>query len=196
MRKINLQTVPSYPATTLAGLMRAIVELFAAIESTTTVYVGERYLKQEGKPRRIVMVPDDGTVTGVLGIGETAAGAVVQTCTVYLWGAENAVDLDRYNDADALLARFVNALRRLAGSRVKDAPLTREKATDIVTFGEEYQLRFAYEREVAQDPEVWNYAIPAPSDPQLSPPPYDAPPGTPASTIAIDLSTVPQEPPS
>ena len=194
MRGFNLQTVPSYPATTLAGLMRAIVELFAAIEPGTPIYIGERYLKQEGRPRRIIMVPDDGTISGVLGIGETAAGGLTQTCTVYLWGAETGDDLDRYDDADALLGRFVNALKRLAGSRVKDAPLAREKDSNVVTFGEEYQIRFSYEREIPTDQEVWNYAIPAPSDPKLSPPPYDAPPGTPASTIAIDLSTVPEVP--
>ena len=194
MRKINLQSVPAYPTSTLADLLRAIVELFATVEPTTSIYIGERYLRQEGKPRRIVLVSDDGNLGPVLGVGEGTIGGVTLACTAYLWGAETSNDLDRYNDATLLLHRFVNALKRLAGARVKDAPITREKDTNIVTFGEEYQLRFSYEYGIPLDVEVWNYSIPTPSDEQLSPPPYDSPPGTPATTIAIDITVSPEEP--
>jgi len=190
---LNLQSVPSYPATTLAGVLRAVVALFVAMGDTTPIYVGERYLRQEGKPRRIILVPDDGEVSGVLGVGEGAVSSVVQTCTAYLWGAETADDLTRYDDADTLLDRFVNALVRCAVGRLKDAPLQRGKETDILTYGEEYRLRFGYEREIAKDQTVWNTAIP-PLVPQYNPPPFDAPPGTPASTIEIDLSTTPKDP--
>lgn len=194
MRKINLQAVPAYPASPLADLMRAIVDFFGTVEPTTTIFVGERYLKQEGKPRRIVLVPETGNFSGVLGVGEGSIGGLTMACTAYLWGAETASDLDRYDDATSLLHRFANVLKRIAGSRVKDAPIDRERGTNIETFGEEYQFRFSYEYGVPVDTEVWNYAIPAPSDPQLSPPPYNAPPGTPASTIAIDITVTPEEP--
>lgn len=194
MRKINLQSVEAYPTSPLPTLMRALFDFFAIVEPETKFYVGERYLKQEEAPRRIILVPDAGNFGGVIGAGEGTVGGLVMTCTAYLWGAETADDLDRYDDATALLHRFCNVLKRVAGSRVKDAPITREQATNVETFGEEYQVRFAYEYGIPTDVEVWNTAIPTPSDPQLSPPPYNSPPGTPASTIAIDITVTPQEP--
>lgn len=194
MRKINLQSVAAYPTSPLPDVLRAIVGIFSIVEPATPIFVGERYLRQEGKPRRIVLVPDDGNLGAVLGAGEGTVAGVTLACTAYLWGAETAADLDRYDDATSLLHRFVNVLKRVAGARVKDAPIEREKDTNIETFGEEYRLRFSYEYGIALDQEVWNCAIPTAADEQLSPPPYDSPPGTPASTIAIDITVSPEEP--
>ncbi len=189
----NLLPVAAVPATTLAGVLRAVVDLFAAMNDATPIHIGERYLRMEGKPRRIVIVPDDGDVSGVLGIGEGARASITQTATVFLWGAETGDDLRRYDDADALLDRFVNVLVRVAPGRLDSAPVQRGKDTDILTFGEEYRLRFSYKRQIPTDVAVWSAALPTPEDPNPNPPPFDAPPGTPESTIAIDLTTSPKE---
>jgi hypothetical protein len=191
----NPQAISGYPRSTLTTVLQAVRDHFAAAVAigyaAPKIYLGERYLRQEEAPRRLVLIPD-GVPGGEWSLpSEMGAGLVAdasRTCLVYVWGAENADDFMRYRDAEALAYDFLTVLRRRAPGCIKPLGFGREQLSNVVTFGEELVIGFAYEGGVERNGALWNVDIPARSDDtnaptqQLSPPPFDAPPGVPVGT--------------
>lgn len=113
------------------------------------IYVGERYLRQEGATPRIVFVPTTRERWGgILDIGSREVASRLQGCDVYVWGAETLADLDRYDDADARLDDMIAAVFIAGAGRITGGDVVREAETNIATFGEEYRWSFVYARQV------------------------------------------------
>lgn len=76
------------PRSTTADVMSGIIGAFAAVGDPTTFYVGERYLKQEGAPPRIVLVRGSGTGVGYGAIARGYVSGFAQEFVAYIWGSE------------------------------------------------------------------------------------------------------------
>ncbi len=173
---------------TLADLFGGIVALFAAVSDPTVIYVGERHLKREGKPGRIIFVSDTGSVASMPKLSAGYVSGVSLGFTAYVWGKESSSnnDLLRYVAADALVDRLINALSVLAPGRLTPGTIQRAKDTHILTYGEEYQVRFTYSRGVARDAALWAVDMTA-----VSPPDADRPQGDTGYTFEIDAAVTP-----
>lgn len=150
------------PPSTLSDMLRYVVALYAQAGLIRTdladpstgieIIVGERYEQQEGAPPRLFFRPDkDGKLGPVYELTGRSIGSWSQSCNVYTWGAESAVDLDRYDSAMALAMQAQAALQIAGVQRATFGPVTRQDGTSILTFGEEYAFRFEYVWEVPRD---------------------------------------------
>ena len=210
----NLRVVQGYNVTTVTGLCRAIKEHYARIAVKEEVLApviqfGRRHIEQAHAPPRIVLVMRRGPWTGPQQVG---AGRVAQwspTIEAHLWAPEPTVgddefenELLRFDAADPMLDRFLNVLARLAPGRIESSDVDPDDGqadpASVNHYGETYLVIFRFLRDVAREEIVWN-RLPELTDtgrptPQLSPPPYSTPPGTPASTIDITTTVELQEP--
>lgn len=195
---------------TLPDVLRAIRDILIAADATTEVLCGERYLQQEGAANRVLFVITDGTWTGAPKIGAKLVGGVNDGCLVYIWGPETSDDFTRYDGANVLRQRFINAIHRVAPGRYTPGAVTRLRGTNELTYGEEYSLAFTYREDVAVikaiatlppdnsaivGGEVVNgeivggtvvYGVPT------SPPDPLKPPGTPLSVVTADITITPE----
>lgn len=111
------------------------------------IYTGERFDQQEGAPPRLYFRPDpDEKIGPVLDIGGREIASRMQSCDVFVWGAETTADLDRYDAADALLDQAIAAVFTAGAGRITMGDVKRQDETSIDTFGEEYRWRFEYAR--------------------------------------------------
>jgi hypothetical protein len=171
----------------LPDVLTAVRAILIAIDSTTEVLCGERYLAQEGASNRVLFVPDNGDWQGPAKVGGKLVAAINDTCFVYIWAPEAVDDFARYDAANTLRARVIKALRRVAPGRITPQTVTRNKSTNVTTYGEEYVLAFSYLENIEQDPAI--AGIPREETDPTSPPDPLKPPGTPASTVQINIST-------
>jgi len=148
------------------------------------ILIGERYLKEEGAPPRLVMVRTNGKAGGPLRVGDGNLGSWAQGFTAYLWGAETVDDATRYDAQDALADQVVNAVRRVMPGRCEISTINPLVDTNIVTFGEELQLLVRYTRSVPRDAAIW--AIPTTP---ISPPDPMRPQGDTGKTFQLDVTT-------
>lgn len=153
--------------------------------------IGERYLREEGAPPRIVLVPDtNGTIGPALAVGARQVCGITERVRCYVWGREGAsgLDVDRYDDARARSMRLLNAFKASASGRLRGASLVRGVDSNVETFGEEYQLTLAYTWGVPEDAAVWAAAFAL--LPVGSPPAPDQPQGPTANTFATTSVTL------
>jgi hypothetical protein len=129
------------------------------------ILIGERYLKEEGVPPRLVMVRTTGKSGGALRVGDGNVASWAQGFTAYLWGAETADDATRYDAQDNLVDQVVNAIRKTMPGRAELSTINPLVETNIVTFGEELQLLVTYKRSVPRDGRLW--AVPTDAQPTL-----------------------------
>lgn len=211
----NPQTVQGYTVTTVTGLMRAIKEHYARIAAkenvaAPTIQFGRRHIEQIHAPPRIVFVKRKGPWGGPEQMGAGRVAQLSPLIEAHIWAPEPAVGEDefenellRFDAADPMLDRFLNVLARLAPGRIVPAEVDPDDgqgdaAASVNHHGETYLVTFRFLRDVAREELVWN-RLPTLTDtgrptPQLSPPPYSTPPGTPASTIEINTTVEIQEP--
>jgi hypothetical protein len=163
--------------------MAAIVQLYADAGDTTPVLVGERHLPQLGAPARIVLVRAGGKAGGTLRVGDGNIASWGQGFRAYLWGAETVSDLTRYDAADDMLDRFINAVRARVPGR---AEITTIDPTDasVQSYGEHLQVLVTYTRSVPRDAAIW--AVPVTP---ISPPNPMQPNGSTGDTFNIDATT-------
>ena len=151
------------PPSTLSDVLRYVAGLYAQAGLVRTVpgdpstgieiIVGERYDQQEGAPPRLFFRPDKrGKLGPIFEITGRSVGSWTHGCMVYVWGAESATDLDRYDAAEALVMQVQAALQIAGVERSSFGDITREDGTSLVTFGEEYSFRFEYTWAVPRDP--------------------------------------------
>lgn len=76
------------PRSSTAGMMAAIVAAYGVLGDPAVFYVGERYLRQEGAPPRIVLVRGKGKAGGTMRVGDGNVATYAQGFTAYLWGSE------------------------------------------------------------------------------------------------------------
>jgi hypothetical protein len=198
---------------TLPDVLRAVRDIMVAIDSTTEVLCGERYLLQEGAANRVLFVIGaNGSWDGAPKLGAKLIAKITEGCEVYIWGPETTDDFTRYDGANTLRARFLNALHRVAPGRIKPGAVSRMNGTNIVTNGEEHKLFFAYEEHVATIKAIANlppdnsaYVGGTVVDGVLvggtlvtgvptSPPDPLQPAGTPLSTVTADITVEVEEP--
>lgn len=210
----NPQMVQGYTVTTVPGLCRAIKDHYARIAAkelidAPTIQFGRRHIQQIHAPPRIVLVMRRGTWGGPEQVSAGRVAQLTPTIEARLWAPEPTVGEDefenellRYDNADAMLDRFLNVLARVAPGRIvaadvdPDGGMTEPAAVNH--YGETYLVTFRFLRDVAREELVWNRlptldATGRPT-PQLSPPPYSTPPGTTATTIDITTTIDMQEP--
>ena len=191
-----IRPIQGPPRSTLADFMRAIVERFDAVGATRSatnpggveLLVGEKWLRAEGFPPRVVLVRTSGKIGGPPRIGGGDVASVAQGVTAYVWGAETADDLGRYAAQDALLDQLTNVVRAVAPGRAEISTLNPLVQTNVVTFGEEIQALITWSRGVPTDAAVWRAAT-TPSD---APDPA-RPNGSTGLVFEFEASTAPEE---
>jgi len=162
------------PASTLAGVIRCVRDIFAAMpsqlalppEQRVTVTIGKRPGSFEGAPPRVHFRPDERGTWGDPPAGLGGKGFVAgaqQGCSVYVWGppADDGDDFKAYDGADSLIDDVWNALERAARGRVVPASFGDASKADEEYYGQSYVFRFAYERGVQKNAEI--AALPADS---------------------------------
>lgn len=178
------------PVTTLDDVIDTVIALLTAVGDARDLVTnpgglellrGERHLREEGAPPRIIFVPgkDGGAIGPVLEVGTREACGITETVRCYVWGAESSPpsDAGRQRDARARAHRLLNAFIATAAGRITGGKIVAAQDTNIVTHGAEYLVTLSYEWAVPQDEEIWDaaYAL-APADPG-SPPDPDRPQG-------------------
>lgn len=181
------------PVTTLSDVLVAVRALLIAVGDVRAdsnlggveLLFGERYLKQEGSPPRIVFVREDGDIGPVLAVGARQVNSITETVRCYVWGAETSDDVDRQRAAEALAHRLLNAFKATAPGRLAGKVRLRNSDTNVVTYGEELVLDLAYSYGVPYDDAIWDAAYAAAPDPALSPPDPDRPQGDTGDTFTV-----------
>ncbi len=203
-----------YTATTVPGLVRAIRDIYAGVATreavaAPTIRFGRRGGRIDGGPNTIAIVPARGPWGDPVQMGGGAIRAVSLLVRAHIWAPEPTIGADdlenellRYDQADPMLARFLNVLARVAPGRIEpvdvDPDADQKEAAAANHHGETYVVAFRFRMDIPRDATV--FAVQPNLDaynrptPQLSPAPYDVPPGTPASTITTTVSTTIQEP--
>lgn len=133
---------------TLFDVLRAVRDIMVAEDPLTKVYNGEKYLRQNESANRIVFVAGDGTWTGAPKLAAKMVGAVNDSCTALIWGAETTDDFARNDAALALRRRLIGALHRVAPGRITPGAVERLRDTNLLTYGEEYRLTFSYREDI------------------------------------------------
>jgi hypothetical protein len=211
--KPNLVGLPGYRCTTVPGLVRAIVDVYAAcaiLESVAAplIQFGRRYVEQINAPsNRILIVPRKGQLGALREMGSGKIASIAPVIDVYFWGGEPTQTSDELEDelvrfdlADPMVARFINVLNRVAPAKYElldlDPDQGQSSPAAVNEYGETYLLTFRFLQDIARDGVVFS-ALPTLnattglSTPQLSPPPNYAVSG--AVIASIDLTTEPAE---
>ncbi len=164
------------PRSTLADLMRSVVAHYQAMGADrgsgpngVELLVGNRYLKAEGLPPRIVMVRTNGTVGADPTVTRNGLydASIAHGLTCYVWASETTDDLSRYDALDNVLDRLVSIFRKCAPGRVRISTLNPLVETNVLTYGEEAQVLVTYLRGVPRDSAVW--AVPVDAQPATDP---------------------------
>lgn len=203
-----------YTATTVTGLVRAIKDIYALIAvregvAAPSIRFGRRLEALITAPPSIAIVMKKGPWGGSAQMGSGRVGAIAHPLSVHIWAPEPTIGEDelenellRFDEADPMLARFLNVLARVAPSRIEpmdvDPDADQSRAASVNHYGETYVVAFRFIRDIARDENVFA-ALPTldanrKPTPRLSPPTYDTPPGTPATTVEIEMTTSVQEP--
>lgn len=153
------------------------------------IFIGERYLKQEGAPPRIVFVRADAESNGGIAVGARQIGGITESIDCYVWGAEGT-DEERYRDAEARWHRLLNAFKACAPGRLKSKRRPRLRGTNVVTFGEEFVWTVEYTYAVPEDEAVWTYAYAHAPNPAPSPPNPDKPNGDTGDVFGVGSVTL------
>jgi hypothetical protein len=154
------------------------------------IYIGERYLRQEGAPPRIVFVRADAESNGGISVGARQVGGISESVDCYVWGAEGSTDLDRLRDAETRWHRLLNAFKACAPGRLKAKRRPRLRGTNIETYGEEFVWAVEYTYAVPYDQTVWDYAYAHAASPAPSPPNPDQPDGDTGAVFAPGTITL------
>lgn len=175
---------------TLPDVLRAVRDIMLTEDPTTEVLCGERYLAGDGAANRVLFVITSGTWTGAPKIGAKLVGGVNDGCVVYIWGAETADDFTRYDAANVLRARFMNAIHRVAPGRYVPGAVDRLRGTNELTYGEEYSLAFTYAEHVRRNKTIADLAA---TDGVTSPPNPLMPNGATGLELEVVTTVVPED---
>lgn len=155
---------------------------------TPVLYIGERYLKQAGAPPRIVIIPGDGKIgdaaPGPKRIGDGNTTVYAADFIAYLWAAEASDDLARYGAIESAIDRFANVMKKIAPGHHTLATVSPIITANVVTFGEDRQIRVTYTRGVPRDAAIWD--VPVAPQPTLDP---ARPNGDTGTTFVVDPTT-------
>ncbi len=149
---------------------------------------GERYLRQEGAPPRVIFVCASGNIGGPIAIGARQTASITESVRCYIWGAETDDDAGRISAARSLAMELINTFKAWAGGRLTGGSLERSIDTNVETFGEEYQLVYNYIWGVPEDEGVWADAYA--NAVAASPPNPDKPNGDTGATFGIGAITL------
>lgn len=187
------------PVSTVHDVIANVIALLTAVGDARDpntnpngieLLIGERYLREEGAPPRIVFVPT--TAGGRLGppleIGARQVGSITESVRCYVWGAETSLDVSRYDDAAARCVRLLNAFAASCSGRSTKGAFSRNAGTNIETFGEEYVVELSYTWPVPYDDEIFAAAYATAPSPALSPPNPDQPTGDTGLTFGVAVT--------
>ena len=194
MPAVSLLQLGGYAPTTIPGLVRAIVDVYAAVAAKEQVAApiiqfGRRYVEQIHAPPRIVIVPRRGLWGDLTQVGAGQITQMKPTIKAHIWGPEPTFtsdelenELARFDAADPLLARFLNVLNRVAVGRIEavdvDPDADQDDPAGTNNYGETYVLSFRFIQDVARDERVFSVfptlAASGQPTPQLSPAPIHA----------------------
>jgi hypothetical protein len=186
--------------TTLSDVIASVITMLVAVgeadyphvdgSGLVGIYVGERYLRQEGAPPRIVFVRAGAQSNGGIAVGARQVGGISASVDCYIWGAEGTTDLDRLRDAEARWLRLFNAFKTCAPGRLRMRQAPRERGTNIVTYGEEFVWTVEYTYAVPYDQQIWDKAYQLAPIPAQSPPLPDKPDGETDAVFSIGTVTL------
>jgi hypothetical protein len=208
----NLVGLPGYNATTVPGLVRAIVDVYAAVAVLEDVegpliQFGRRYVEQINTPYgRILLVPRKGSLGAVSEMGSGKVASVLPVLKAYLWSAEPVLtgdemedELARFDLASIMWKRFLNVLNRVAVGKIElvdiDPDADQSAPAAVNEYGEAHVITFRFRQDVERDGVVFSVIPTLGADglptPRLAPPPNYAVDG--ATLDNLDITTTPTE---
>ena len=172
----------------LGDLVAAVRARFDAAADATPIMIGSGYeLRGVGAGPRVVFIPH---TAGKLGppsrVGQMSVATVSAGCDVHVRAPEGGDDAFRFDLAERLADRVVNALRAIGPGRVELGNYSDNSPAPVDAFGADISLSFTYARQVPRDAAIWTVATTpaAPPDPMR-------PNGSTGDTFAIDATTTP-----
>lgn len=140
--------------TTLAGVVRAVRDIFDAAGDATPIMMGKRYLEGNavGREPRVLFVVTPGKVGPPIEMGNAAS--VTHACDAYCRGPESGDDVGRYDAAYLLGDKVISALRRAATGRLEWGAYDDSSPATVDGFGAEVRFSFTYQRDVPHTPAV------------------------------------------
>jgi len=208
----NLVGLAGYECTTVPGLVRAIVDVYAAVATLEEVdgplvQFSRRYIDQINAPYgRILIVPRKGNLSAASEMGSGKIAGVLPVLKAYLWSAEPALtgdemddELARFDLAAIMFKRFLNVLRRVAPGKIDyvdiDPDADQGNAASVNEYGEAHVITFRFLQDVERDGAVFAVLPTLDADgyptPRLSPPQNYATDGV--SLPSLDPITEPTE---
>lgn len=202
--KANLVQNAGWPVSTFTGLVRAIIDVYAAVaalegSAAPIIRAGRRHVVIDEGPNRIVLVQRRGPWAGVDQASHGEAGSVSLVVKAHIWGPEPTIggdetenELLRWDAADPLLNRFLNVLNRVAPGRIEpidvdpDADQGERDAGAVNEHGETYVVAFRFIRAVPRDASV--FAVLPDLDGTTGQPSPRSP--TPGTVVSATLTTL------
>lgn len=132
---------------TIIDVCEAVRDKFAAAGLTTAFKMGLQYLEEHGSGNVVVFVPSASTATmGGQRMSARQGAELADTCVAYIWGASaDDYGFGQHRTAQAIMVELIGALRLLYGGRVTLMDYDLDEQTHVVKYGEQYQLRFAFD---------------------------------------------------
>lgn len=180
------------PASTLADVLRQVVQAFSLMGDATPIQIGRHYLEHfgTGAGPKIVFVPEVGKGKIEPGYKMGRAASWVHQCDVHVRARESGDDIDRFTAAYALTDRVVSCLVAACTGKAEFGEATDDSPTKADAFGAGISFGFTYRRDISHDAARW--ALPAADNSALSPSP-NPPPGTLSGGNTISPTTTPKE---
>ena len=177
---------------TLADVIRQVVDAFDAMGDATPILVGADYLEGlgTGSPPRILFVPEKrGKIGPPAALG--MAASITHSCDVYVRAAESGGDVDRLQAAYELGDRVISCIATAATGRLEWGSFVDDSPSDVDGFGADLAFAFTYTRGVRHDAKRWTLPAATADSGGISPQP---PPGLAGEVDSIDVTTAPVEP--
>lgn len=184
---------------TLADLIRQVIQAFSKMGDSTPIMVGKAYLTKSkdsqtniGTAPRVVFAPEalagSGKIEPPQEMGKAAS--MVHSCVVYVRAKESGEDVDRWRATYALADRVIDCIQVAGTGRVEWLTMDDGSAIDSDGYGAELVFGFTYRRDIFHDAVRW--ALP-PADEDSSARKPHPPPGIPAAVITVEPTTTPPE---
>lgn len=179
---------------TLADVLRQIVDAMSAMGDATAIQVGKQYLPHlgAGAPPRVLFVPEPkGKIGPPYDIGYAAS--VTHSCNVYVRGAESGDDIGRFDAAYALSDRIMSLVSTATtGKGGAESDFADDSPAGVDCYGADVAWSFTYRRDVPHDAARYRLAG-ATAD--AAPPPVPAYPQAVMANepITLTVTTTPTE---
>jgi hypothetical protein len=151
---MTLRVSNSKPST-LADVIRQVVQAFDAFGDATPILVGKHYLTSSvGIAARVVFDPEpSGGSIGLQWLGDSFE--FTHSCDVYIRAAESGDDLDRLKATYELADLVLDCIATATNGRIEWGSVTGDSPTEVDVFGAGLKVSFRYSRGVPHSAKRW-----------------------------------------